>query len=226
MGIAFQIVSVILIIGSVLLFCKRTSGNTIITKGQKALSVFQIVLCGGFFALCLSDILDINVNFSAVRFFLNIFYALAFLSMTAFGLSDLKQRKQKHIQMIVCFCAALIAVQCFVFPYDAENEFIRICEAVEGIVVFTMLIFLVTRINDGKYGQRVLFAVVLMELAVAVLNTVLPMASITEDIQIIDIPMNYMALYMRPVIFSSLALIYRIWLDLHEAESQQEGSCE
>ena len=79
---------------------------------------------------------------------------------------------------------------------------------------------LVTKINDGKYGQRVLSAVVLLELAVAVLNTVLPMASITEDIQIIDIPMNYMALYMRPVIFSSLALIYRIWLDLHEAESQ------
>lgn len=223
MGIAFQIVSVILIIGAVLLFCKRTSGNTIITKGQKALSVFQIVLCGGFFALCLSDVLDINVNFSAVRFFLNIFYALAFLSLTAFALSDLKQKKQKHVQMIVCFCAALIAVQCFVFPYDAENEFIRICEAVEGIVVFTMLIILVTKINDGKYGQRVLFAVVLLELAVAVLNTVLPMASITEDIQIIDIPMNYMALYMRPVIFSSLALIYRIWLDLHEAESQQEG---
>ena len=220
MGIAFQIVSVILIIGAVLLFCKRTSRNTIITKGQKALAVFQIVLCGGFFALCLSDVLDININFSAVRFFLNIFYALTFLSLTAFALSNLKQKQQKHIQMIVCFCAALIAVQCFVFPYDAENEFIRICEAVEGIVVFTMLIILVTKINDGKYGQRVLFAVVLLELAVAVLNTVLPMASITEDIQIIDIPMNYMALYMRPVIFSSLALIYRIWLDLHEAESQ------
>ena len=119
MGIAFQIVSVILIIGAVLLFWKRTSSNTIITKGQKALSVFQIVLCGGFFALCLSDVLDISANFSAVRFFLNIFYALTFLSLTAFALSDLQQKKQKHIQMIVSFCAALIAVQCFVFPYDA-----------------------------------------------------------------------------------------------------------
>ena len=47
MGIVFQIVSVILIIGAVLLFWKRTSGNTMITKPQKALSVFQIVLCGG-----------------------------------------------------------------------------------------------------------------------------------------------------------------------------------
>ena len=223
MGITFQIVSVILIIGAVLLFWKRTSSNTIITKGQKALSVFQIVLCGGFFALCLSDALDISANFSAVRFFLNIFYALTFLSLTAFALSDLQQKKQKHIQMIVSFCAALIAVQCFVFPYDAANEFIRIFEAVEGIAVFALLIILVMKINDGEYGQRVLFAVVLMELAVAVLNTTLPMASITEDIQIIDIPMNYMALYMRPVIFSSLALIYRIWLDLQNSERQKEN---
>ena len=40
--------------------------------------------------------------------------------------------------MIVSFCAALIAVQCFVFPYDAANEFIRIFEAVEGIAVFDL----------------------------------------------------------------------------------------
>ncbi len=122
--------------------------------------------------------------------------------------------------MIVCCCAALIAAQCFVFPYDAENEFLRICEAVEGIAVFTMLVLLATRINDEKYGQIALAVIVLLELAVAVLNTVLPMASITEDIQSIDIPMNYAALYMRPVIFSSLALIYRIWLDLRKAQSQ------
>ena len=220
MDTAFLIVSIILIIGAELLYWKKSSRNTMITKGQRALAIFQIALCGGFFFLCLSAVLDIKVNFSAVRTAVNIYYALTFLSMTAFALSDLHKKKQKHVRIIVCLCAALIAVQCFVFPYDAQNEFIRILEAVEGIAVFTMLIILVTRINDGKYGQRVLFAVVLMELAVAVLNTVLPMASITEDIQIIDIPMNYMALYMRPVIFSSLALIYRIWLDLHEAESQ------
>ena len=97
MEIAFQIVSVILIIGAVLLFLKRSSRNTMITKFQKTLAVFQIVLGGSFFALCLSDVLDIRVSFSAVRVFLNVFYALAFLSLTAFGLSDLKQKKQKHI---------------------------------------------------------------------------------------------------------------------------------
>ena len=71
MEIAFQIVSVILIIGAVLLFLKRSSRNTMITKFQKTLAVFQIVLCGSFFALCLSDVLDIRVSFSAVRVFLN-----------------------------------------------------------------------------------------------------------------------------------------------------------
>ena len=95
MEIAFQIVSVILIIGAVLLFLKRSSRNTMITKFQKTLAVFQIVLGGSFFALCLSDVLDIKVNFSSVRLFLNLFYALAYLSLTAFVLSNLDQKKRK-----------------------------------------------------------------------------------------------------------------------------------
>ena len=223
MEIAFQIVGVIMIIGAVLLFLKQSSRNTMITKGQKALAAFQIALGGGYFALCLSDVLDIKANFSAVRAFLNVFYALTFFSLAVFALSDLQQKKQKQIRVIVCCCAALIAAQCFIFPYDAGNEFLRICQAVEGIAVFTMLVLLMTRINDEKYGQIALAVIVLLELAVAVLNTVLPMASITEDIQSIDIPMNYAALYMRPVIFSSLALIYRIWLDLRKAQIQGEN---
>ena len=217
MEIAFQVVSIILIIGAVLLFWKKNSGNPVITNFQKALVVFQIVLCGGFFALCVSDVLDIRVNFSAVRVSLNVFYALVFLSLTAFALSGLEQKKQKYMRLIVCLCAALIAMQCFVFPYDAKNEFMRICEAVEGIAVFTMLIVLATQINNEKYGQSALFVIILLEIAVAVFNTVQPMASITEDIQSIDIPMNYLALYMRPVIFASLALVYRTWIDLHKA---------
>ena len=220
MAIAFQIISVILIIGAVLLFRKKASGNTMITKAQKTMAVFQIALCGWFFALCLSDALDFKVNFSAVRLFMNIFYALAFLSRAAFALSDLKRKKEKHVRIIVCACAALIAVQCFVFPYGAKSELKRVCEAVEGIAVFTMLIILATRINDGKYGQTALIVIVLLELAIAVLNTVYPMATITEDIESADIPLNYLSLYMRPVIFSSFALIYRVWLDLKKAESR------
>ena len=214
MGTVFQIISIVLIIGAVFLFRTKISDKTMITKGQKALAVFQIVLCGCYFALCISDVLDIKANFSAVRLFLNLFYALAYLSMTAFALSDLEQKKEKHIRIIICSCAALIAAQCFIFPYDAKNEFMRVCQAIEGIAVYTMLIVLAVRIGDEKYGKSALFVIILLELAAAVLNTVHPMTSITEDIQSIDIPMNYASLYMRPVIFSSLALIYRIWIDL------------
>ena len=214
MGTVFQIISIVLIIGAVFLFRTKISDKTMITKGQKALAVFQIVLCGCYFALCISDVLDIKANFSAVRLFLNLFYALAYLSMTAFALSDLEQKKEKHIRIIICSCAALIAVQCFIFPYEAKNEFMRVCQAIEGIAVYTMLIVLAARIGDEKYGKSALFVIILLELAAAVLNTVLPMVSITDDVQRIDIPMNYASLYMRPVIFSSLALIYRIWIDL------------
>ena len=217
MEIAFQIVSVILIIGGVLLFLKRTSRNTVITKAQKALAVFQIILCGGFFALCFSDVLDIRVSFSPVRAILNTFYGLTFLSLTVFALFDQHREKRSRLQAIVCFSAALIAVQCFVFPYGSGSEIKRICEAVEGVAVFTMLIILLTRISDGKYGQTALAAIVILEFATAILNTILPMASITEDVQSIDIPMNYLALYMRPVIFASLALVYRTWMDLYKA---------
>ena len=83
-----------------------------------------------------------------------------------------------------------------------------------------MLIILATRINDREYGQRALLVIVILELAVAIINTIWPMASITEDIELTDIPMNYLSLYMRPVLFSSFALIYRIWLDLKKAESR------
>ena len=221
MDIAFLIVSIILIITAVLLFLKNSSGNRMMTKGQKILAVFQIVLCGSFFALCLSDALDIKVSFSGVRLFLNIIYSLTFLSLSAFALSNLRMKKQIHMQIIVSTCAALIAAQCFVFPYGSASEIKRICEAVEGIIVFTMLILLITKINDEMYSQKALLIIVVLEFAVAVLNTVFPMSTITEDIQSMDIPLNYLALYMRPVIFSSVALIYRVWLDLRKTREEE-----
>ena len=61
-----------------------------------------------------------------------------------------------------------------------------------------------------------------MEIAVAVLNTIHPMISIREDIEKIDIPLNYLSLYMRPVIFASFALIYRVWLDLKKTEPKEK----
>ena len=71
MGLLFQIISVILIIGAVILFRKKSSQNTMITNAQRALATFQIVLCGAFFALCLYDVLDIKENFSVHSLIIN-----------------------------------------------------------------------------------------------------------------------------------------------------------
>jgi hypothetical protein len=218
MGIAFQIVSALLILGAVFLFLKNARESTAVTKGQKALSVFQIILCGWYFALCVSDVLDIRVNFSAVRVVLNIFYGLTFLSLTVFAMTDLESKKKAQMLAIVYACAALIAVQCFVFPYGSGTEAKRILEAVEGIIVFALLLFIANRIGDERFCRSSLVAIIVLELAVSVTNTFIPMASITEDYQTSDIPLNYAALYMRPVIFSSLALIYRVWMDIRKAE--------
>ena len=76
------------------------------------------------------------------------------------------------------------------------------------------------RYDDETNDRRALIIIVILEFAMAVVNTAIPMATITEDIQSIDIPMNYLSLYMRPVIFSSLALVYRVWLDLQKAKEK------
>lgn len=66
---------------------------------------------------------------------------------------------------------------------------------------------------DEKFCQRSLFIATILELAVAVENVIVPFSTITDDVQLIDIPLNYAALFMRPVLFATLALIYRVWLD-------------
>lgn len=219
-GIVFQIASILLIVGAVFLFFRKNSSDDIpVTKVQKALAAFQIILCGGFFALCLSDILDLKMNASMERVIINIFYDLVFISLTAYALSDLGRKKRIHLQIVVYACAALIAVQCFIFPYGAESTIKRVFETAEGIITFLLLIILLIKTDNEKLAQTSLAIIVIMELAVAVLNTVIPMTAITGDTQSIDIPLNYASLYMRPVIFGSLALAYRVWLDRDRSES-------
>ena len=84
-----------------------------------------------------------------------------------------------------------------------------------------MLVLLITKINDEMFSRKALLIIVVLEFAVAVLNTAFPMPAITEDIQSTDILMNYLALYMRPVIFSSVALAYRVWLDLQKTREEE-----
>ncbi len=69
-------------------------------------------------------------------------------------------------------------------------------------------------LEKERFSQNCLLAAVALELIVAVENTIIPFAAVTEDFQLIDIPLNYASLFMRPVLFASLALSYRVWLNM------------
>ena len=214
MAVLFQVVGTILIIVAVIFFIRKNDRSvTGASKAQMFLAGFQIVLCGWFFALCLSDVLDVCVNFSPVRFILNVIYGIAFSAISIYTLFNKYKRDDKYLKTVIGAFILLFGVQCFVFPYETEQEFLRIFEALEGAVVYGLLIAILIKLDDEKFCQKSLFAATVLELAVAVENVIVPFATITEDFQTIDIPLNYAALFMRPVLMASLALTYRVWLD-------------
>lgn len=214
MAVLFQVVGTILIIVAVIFFIRKNDRSvTGASKAQMFLAGFQIVLCGWFFALCLSDVLDVGVNFSPVRFILNVIYGIAFSAISIYTLFTKYKRDGKYLKTVIGAFILLFGVQCFVFPYETEQELLRIFGALEGAVVYGLLIAILIKLDDEKFCQKSLFAATVLELAVAVENVIVPFATITEDFQTIDIPLNYAALFMRPVLMASLALTYRVWLD-------------
>ena len=214
MAIVFQIACSAFIIIAMVVFARRNSRERSGASAmQMALALYQILLCGWFFALSVSDILDIKVNFSYVRFILNCFYIVAFLSITVYTFFSKNKDGDAFFKGVLWAYIALIAVQCFVFPYGTENELLRVFEAVEGCVVFGLMIALLFKLEDAAFGQTSLMIITTLELIVAVGNVIVPFASITEDFQLADIPLNYASLFMRPVLFASLALSYRVRID-------------
>lgn len=214
MPIVFQIACTLFIIAALVYFIKKNSrSSTGASKGQMILAGFQLLLCGWFFSLCLSDVLDISVDFSYIKFVLNVFYAMAFLTISIFTLFNKHRNNDRDLKAVVLAFIVLIGMQCFVFPYGKEIEFLRIIEAIEGAVVFGLLITVLLKLHEDKLCQKCLFIATVLELAVSIENLIVPFSEITDDVQLIDIPLNYAALFMRPVLFASLALAYRVWLD-------------
>ena len=223
MGIVFQAVCALFIVAAVIVFVVQSrSARAGSSKAQIVLAVFQVALCGWFFGLCVSDILDVNVGFSYVRFVLNIFYALAFLMVTVYTFILRSRLKDRYFTYVIWSYIALIAMQCFVFPYGTEIEILRIVEALEGAAVFGLLIALLLRREDAAFCKKALVTAVVLELFIAVENTILPFSAIINDIDIMDIPLNYASLYMRPVLFATLALIYQVRLDRKSAEDNKK----
>lgn len=214
MSNAYQAVCALLIVAAAILFMRQNStvraGGT---KAQTGLALFQVALFGWFFALCVSDILDIGVNFSYVRLVVNAFYALAFTSVAVYTFAYKCKGDDRYFRCVVWTCIALIAVQCFVFPYDTDRESIRIMNALEGAGIFGLLFLLLFRLENGALSQKILIAAVALEFVTAAGNVIFPTASITDDFQAVDIPLNYASLFMRPVLFATLALLNQVRLD-------------
>ena len=214
MAIALQIICAALIISAALFFVhKSRRAYEKATKGQIALAVFQIILCGWFFSLCVSDVLDIQVNFSLERIVVDLFYCIAFLAIAVYVLFNEFKEEAIYFKGVIWAYLVLIIVQCFVFPYGTEERMLQIFEDVEGAVIFGLLIALLLRLEDGPFGQRCLIVITALELIVTVENVTVPFASIVNDFQAVDIPLNHASLFMRPVLFASLALAYRVWLE-------------
>lgn len=215
METVYQVICLVFIAAAAVFFLFRNKkSETGASTLQVIMAVFQLVLCGGFFALCISDVFDIRVNFSYERLVLDFFYAAAFLAISIYTLATKHKEDSRYFKGIIWTFIALIAVQCFVFPYGTENIFLRIFESLEGAVVFGLLIALLFNLEKERFSQNCLLAAVALELIVAVENTIIPFAAVTEDFQLIDIPLNYASLFMRPVLFASLALSYRVWLNM------------
>ena len=214
MGAVLQIICALLIVGAVVFFVHRNKEIwRMATAGQKALAVFQIIFCGLFFSLCISDFLDVPVNFSAERLCVNIFYIIAFLSIAVYILFHQFKESDAYFKGVIWAYLILILVQCFVFPYGTEDAALRVFENVEGAVIFGLLIAVLLRLEDAKFCRIILFTIIVLELIVAVENVIVPFRSIIDDFQLIDIPLNYAALFMRPALFVSLAMAYHVRIE-------------
>lgn len=209
-----QIVCSVLIVAAVIFYLyKRSKNKAGETIPQMVLSVFQIVLSGWFFSLCISDVLDYGVHFSYERLILDIVYAIAFLTLTIYTLFNRFKEGSIYFKSIVCGYLILIAVQCFVFPYGTEDIVLRVFEILEGVIVFGLLVAVLFKLKDASFTAASLILATILEFLVAVENLVVPFSSITDDFQTVDIGLNYTALFMRPVLFASLTLAYRAYLN-------------
>lgn len=214
MATAFQIIGSIFILLAAVYFVRRNRKEDVeASTMQMLLAVYQVTLCGWFFALCLSDILDIGVNFSYVRLILDVFYIIAFTAISVYTLFYKFKNDIRHLRCVIYAYILLIVAQCFVFPYPSETELLRIFESLEGALVYGLLVATLFKLDDHVFSRKALIIMVILELSVAIENVIVPFATITGDFQLVDIPLNYASLFMRPVLFASLALVYRVWLD-------------
>lgn len=213
-GNFFQVAWIVLIIIVLVAYIRKYwDADEEATRGQIVLVAFQIILAGYYFGLCFSDLLDFDVNFSLERFIINIFCDIAFLLLLVYVLFYSRRPEDRYFRIAVLAALIFIGVQCFIFPYRRDTGLFSILEKVEGAAVFFLLILFLWKLRKVRIAKLSILTVVILELIVAFANVIVPMESITGDIQKSDVPFNYQALFIRPVLFATIALAHQVWLD-------------
>ena len=94
------------------------------------------------------------MNVSIERFALNLLADVAFLLLGLYVFFFNRKQSSAYFKAVVWTSIVFIGTQCFVFPYRTETGLMRVLEAIEGAVVFGLLIALG---STGMWGSE-LFA--------------------------------------------------------------------
>ena len=213
----FKVVCLVLILLVLFIYLRtsKKSGEKL-SKLQLIIVSVQILIAGYFFALCLSDFYAVAKNFSIERLVADIFCDIAYLLLTIYILFYNRKKEEGYFKVVIWAAISFIAVQCFVVPYRNEFSTMKIFETIEGAVVYGILIAMVLNLKKASFGKKCMLIVVVLELIVAIANILAPLKSIVEDVQTVGVSLNYQALFVRPVLFVSIALAYLFWLERHK----------
>lgn len=213
----FKIVCLILILLVLFIYLRNSkkSGEKL-SKLQLIIVSVQIFIAGYFFALCLSDFYAIAKSFSIERLVADIFCDIAYLMLTIYILFYNRKKEEGYFKVVIWAAIGFIAIQSFVVPYRNEFSAMKIFETIEGAVVYGILIAMVLNLKKASFGKKCMLIVVALELIVAFANILAPLKPIARDIQAVDMSLNYQALFVRPVLFISIAFAYLAWIDRHK----------
>ena len=212
----FKIISLVLILLILFIYLwKLKKSGEKVTKLQLIIVSVQLVICSYFFALCVSDFFEISKHFSLERLVADIFCDIAFLVLIIYILFY-NRKEEGYFKIVLWASINFIGVQSFVVPYRSEFSLMKIFETIEGAVVYGILIAMVLNLRSASFCKKCIFIVIALEMIISILNVFIPIKSVEVEYHSIDIFINLQALFVRPVLFGSIALAYFAWIDRHK----------
>ena len=213
----FKIVSlvfILLVLFIYLLKYKKTGEKA--SKLQLLIALVQLIICTYFFALCVSDFFEISKHFSLERLVADIFCDIAYLLLIVYLLFYNRKEEEGYFKVVLWAAINYIGVQSFVVPYRSGISVMKIFETIEGAAVYGILIAMVLNLRKATFCKKCILIVIALEMIVSILNVFMPIKSVEVEYRSIDIFLNLQALFVRPVLFGSIALAYLAWFDRHK----------